>query len=128
MRTGTYLNRDMHVARKRRVLSLFIACVSLLAGCVETAPKPPEADVFQLHIGPDGRIYRIDTQTGNTNWLDGTTFRAVAEPAMPQLTIGKVYRSEDGTSTYRYQGTGRLEKWGLDKYNSAPQQNTPAQR
>lgn len=111
---------------------LFIACASLLVGCVTTGQKAPVAaqptEAFQLHTAPDGRVYRIDTRSGNTNWLDGTEFRAVAEPAMPQLAVGKVYRAEDGISTYRYEGAGRLEKWGLDKYNSALQQNMPGQR
>lgn len=109
-----------------------VACISLLAGCVTTGQKTSVVDqqieAFQLHTAPDGRVYRIDTRTGNTSWLDGTTFRAVAEPTMPQLAVGKVYRGEDGTFTYRYQGSGKLEKWGLDKYNSAPQQSTPGQR
>jgi hypothetical protein len=69
------------------------------------------ADLFQLHTAPDGRIYRIDTRTGKTSWLDGGTFREVAEPSMPQLVRGKVYRGEDGKTTYRYSGDGRLEEW-----------------
>jgi hypothetical protein len=48
--------------------------------------------------------------------LDGGTFREVAESVMPQLVPGKVYRGEDGKTTYRYSGDGRLEKWGLDRY------------
>lgn len=35
---------------------------------------------------------------------------------MPQLEVGKVYRAEDGRSTYRYVGEGKLEKWGLERY------------
>jgi hypothetical protein len=58
----------------------------------------------------------MDTRTGKTELLEGTVFREVSEPGMPQLVVGKVYRGEDGKSTYRYQGEGKLESWGLDRY------------
>jgi hypothetical protein len=35
---------------------------------------------------------------------------------MPQLEVGRVYRAEDGRTTYRYAGDGKLEKWGLERY------------
>lgn len=35
---------------------------------------------------------------------------------MPQLEVGKIYRAEDGRTTYRYSGEGKLEKWGLERY------------
>jgi hypothetical protein len=36
--------------------------------------------------------------------------------SMPQLEVGRVYRAEDGRTTYRYAGDGKLEKWGLERY------------
>ena len=109
-----------------------IACVSTLVGCGSPGQNSImtslQTEVFQLHTAPDGRVYRIETRTGKTSWLDGSIFRPVTEPTMPQLAIGRVYRDEDGTSTYRYEGAGKLEKWGLDRYNTSPQQNISSQR
>lgn len=109
-----------------------VACLSLLVGCTATVQKASSADQqtdsFQLHTAPDGRVYRIDTRNGNTTWLDGASFRRVIEPTMQQLGVGKIYRGEDGISTYRYEGSGRLEKWGLERYNISPQESKPTQR
>lgn len=95
---------------------LYIACVLVLAGCASPSKSPTtitsQVEGFQLYTASNGRVYRIETGTGKTTWLDGLTFRPVTEPTMPQLTVGKVYRGEDGTTTYRYEGAGRLEKWG----------------
>ena len=111
---------------------ILISCALTLFGCASPRPslatENSQSETFQLHTATDGRVYRIETRTGKTHWLDGSTFRAVSEQTMPQLEIGKVYRGEDGTSTYRYEGVGKLEKWGLDKYNTQPQINTPTQR
>jgi hypothetical protein len=106
--------------------------VALLYGCsnINSVPtKPVEASGnFQLHTATDGRVYRIDKSTGLTTWLDGANYRPVVESGMPQLVAGKVYRGEDGATTYRYQGAGKLEKWGLDKYFNNPQQGNPTQK
>jgi hypothetical protein len=61
---------------------------------------------LRLHTVPDGRVYRIDIRSGKTNLLDGGSFREVAEPGMPQLVVGKVYRSEDGKSTFEHGAQG----------------------
>lgn len=100
-------------------LTLFLTACASPPG---TSPSPTEG--FQLHTGPDGRVYRIETRTGKTTFLDGGVFREVPEVAMQQLRVGTVYRAEDGKATFRYSGNGLLEKWGLDKYNlpEAPNQ------
>ena len=107
----------------------FLAITLTLAMCGCASPDKPTTnrtnDQFQLHTAPDGRVYRIDKTSGASLWLDGVNFRAVGEPTMPQLVVGKVYRSEDGTTSYRYQGVGLMEKWGLDKYNKPTPQETP---
>jgi hypothetical protein len=66
-------------------------------------------------------VYRIDTRTGKTSWLDGSIFKDVAEPTMPTLLVGKVYRAEDGTTTFKYEGGGRLKRWGLENYLDSSQ-------
>lgn len=114
---------------RRSALALAAALVAV-AGCT-TSPAPDTsralaADPFRLHTGPDGRVYRIDARTGKTSWLDGTSFRDVAEQGMPQLVVGRVYRAEDGVASYRYAGNGQLEKWGLDRYSS-PSEKPKAQ-
>lgn len=95
------------------------------------ASSPPNQSVissstelFQLHTGPNGRVYRIDTRTGKSAWLDGSIFREISESTMPELLVGKIYRGEDGTSTYKYEGSGRFLKWGLDRYFTPPQDNS----
>lgn len=96
----------------------------LLVACASAPGAHPPTEVFQLHTAPDGRVYRIDVRNGKTSFLEGGTFREVSEQTMQQLTVGKVYRAEDGKSTFRYAGDGKLEKWGLDRYNipDAPSQ------
>jgi hypothetical protein len=110
---------------------LFLVCTLILSSCATPSPSSNVAisssDQFQLHTGPDGRVYRIDSRTGKTNWLDGPIFREVTEPTMPFLVIGKVYRGEDDASTYKYEGGGRFVKWGLDRYYTAPQ-DKPSQK
>lgn len=65
---------------------LLIIYLLLLSSCVSSHPNTSLSnDIFQLHTGPDGRIYRIESQTGKTFWLDGSTYREVAEPTMPVL-------------------------------------------
>lgn len=110
---------------------LLLVCMLLLGACASPRSSSdttsPSTNAFQLHTGPDGRVYRIDSRTGKTTWLDGSTFRDVAEPTMPVLVVGKVYRGEDGMSTFKYEGIGRFVKWGLDRYFVAPQ-DKPAQK
>ena len=101
----------------RRYLYI-LALQLLLAACASAPGGPLTAEGFQLHTAPDGRIYRIDVRTGKISFLEGGTFREVSEKTMQQLTVGKVYRAEDGKSTFRYAGDGKLEKWGLDRYNN----------
>ena len=108
-----------------------LVCMLVLCACASPSPSSnttfPPADSFQLNTGPDGRVYRIDSRTGKTTWLDGSTFREVAEPTMPVLIVGKIYRGEDGTSTFKYEGGGQFVKWGLDRYFVAPQ-DKPTQK
>jgi len=118
---------------RSKVNKYFLAAFALpLFGCASPAPsnliESSRAITVQLQTAPDGRVYRIETQTGKTSWLDGSIFRTVSEPTMPQLVIGKVYRGEDGTTTYRYEGTGKLEKWGLERYNTNPPKDAPPQK
>ena len=93
---------------------LLVGCLLLAAlQCIQAAEA---AASFQLITASDGRVYRIDTRSGKTELLEGTAFRDVVESGMPQLVVGKVYRGEDGKSTYRYVGEGKFESWGLDRY------------
>ena len=101
----------------RRYLYI-LALQFLLAACASAPGGLPIPEGFQLHTAPDGRTYRIEVRTGKVSFLQGGTFREVSEQTMQQLTVGKVYRAEDGKSTFRYAGDGKLEKWGLDRYNT----------
>ena len=100
-----------------------LALPLLLALSASAPGAPPPIQDFQLHTAPNGQVFRIDVRTGKTSFLEGGIFREVAEQTMQQLTVGKIYRAEDSRSTFRYVGDGRLEKWGLDRYNTpAPSQ------
>jgi len=107
--------------------NLLLACTLVLVGCVSPSANS-STENFLLHTGPDGRVYRIDSRTGKTSWLDGAIFREMTEQKMPQLVVGKVYRGEDSSVTYRYEGSGKLEKWGLDRYEIKPSQDIPSQK
>jgi outer membrane protein assembly factor BamB len=111
---------------------LCFACVLVLGGCASPGPDSSNAtsstENFQLDTGPDGRVYRISSRTGKTSWLDGSTYRDVAEQTMPQLVVGKVYRGETVGITYRYEGGGKLEKWGLDRYMIKPSSDGSSQK
>ena len=111
---------------------LFFACVIVLGGCVspgtDSTIASSSTENFQLHTGPDGRVYRISSQSGKTSWLDGSTYRDVTEQTMPQLVVGKVYSGESADITYRYEGGGKLEKWGLDRYMIKPSQDVSPQK
>lgn len=111
---------------------LFFACILILGGCASPSSDSSIATVstenFQLHTGPDGRVYRISTRTGKTSWLDGSTYRDVTEQTMPQLIVGTVYRGEAVDITYRYEGGGKLEKWGLDRYMIKPPSDASSQK
>lgn len=103
------------------IASLFLLATAIVTGCASTRPdtiadSSPPADHFTLQSGPSGQVYRIDRRTGKTSVLEGAAYREVSEQGMPQLVVGKVYRAEDGVSTFRYQGDGKLEKWGIEKY------------
>lgn len=108
--------------------NILFACALVLVGCASPGMNSSSSsnENFLLHTGSDGRVYRIDSMTGKTSWLDGSTFREVTEQKMPQLIVGKVYRGEDSSVTYRYEGSGRLEKWGLDRYDIKPSQVAPS--
>jgi len=111
---------------------LCFAFIFILGGC---ALPPPNSSVttspnenFQLHTGPDGRVYRISSRTGKTSWLDGSVYRDVTEQTMTQLVVGKVYRSEVANVTYKYEGGGKFEKWGLERYMINPSSDVPKQK
>lgn len=120
------------VGRNRMNRYLLFACVIVFGGCASPGTDSSIASSspqnFQLHTGPDGRVYRISSQSGKTSWLDGSTYRDVTEQTMPQLVVGKVYRGESANITYRYEGGGKLEKWGLDRYMIKPSQVEPPQK
>jgi len=99
----------------RTQIPILAISLSVLAACASQPPSQPTPDFFELRNASDGKTYRIDRRSGRTAVLEGGIFKEVPEPSMPQLVVGKVYRSEDGKATYKYNGEGRLERWGLDR-------------
>jgi len=101
----------------RLAIPLFLVLSTLLVGACATAPSAPDSgDIFELRHASDGQVYRMDRRTGRTVVLTGGVFKDIPEPGMTQLVIGRVYRAEDGKGSYRYNGQGKLELWGLDRY------------
>lgn len=96
--------------------ALFVLITLCLLAC-GTQPTTALKDGYQLFTAADGRVYRIEYSTGRTMLLEGSSYKEVSELAMPQLTLGKVYRAEDGKTTFRYSGNGKFEPWGIDRYN-----------
>lgn len=111
-----------------KLIFVVLSAAIVLGGCATPSTDRSSTENFQLHTGPDGRVYRISAVSGKTSWLDGSTYREVIEQTMPQLVVGKVYKGEDGKATYRYDGSGKLEKWGLEHYMINPSQDAPLPR
>jgi hypothetical protein len=90
---------------------LIFACALVLIGCVSPGPGTTSSKLpgenFKLHTGPDGRVYRINNQTGDV-WLviDGS-LRRISEPKAELLQKGKKYFIEDNFSM-TYLGKGRF--------------------
>lgn len=101
----------------RTFVPLLIFCCLTLGACSSQPPTATSTDTFELRNSSDGKIYRIDRRTGKTVVLDGASFKEIPELGMPQLVVGRIYRAEDGKTSYKYLGEGRFERWGLDRYN-----------
>lgn len=89
----------------------FLVLGFILAGCTSLGPgsgtTKSSGDNFQLNTGPDGRVYRINNQTGEV-WVavDGT-LKKIHETKVEPLKIGQKYFIEDNFSII-YQGKGKF--------------------
>ncbi len=96
-------------------MKLIALLVSFVFSTSAFAEQQDTSSCYQLISTQDGRVFRIDKQSGKTVLLEGTSYKNINEPEMPSLEVGKVYRIEDNQMV-RYAGKGKLEQWGLDKY------------
>lgn len=89
----------------------FLAFSLILAGCMSpglgSGTTKSSGDNFQLNTGPDGRVYRMNNQTGEV-WVavDGALKR-IHETKVEPLKIGQKYFIEDNFSII-YLGNGKF--------------------
>ena len=97
-------------------VTLLTISSALLVACALPPATSVATDLFDLRVTADGKAYRLNRNTGNVSVLESGIFKEIAEPGMPQLVVGRIYRAEDGKTTFKYLGDGRMERWGLDRY------------
>ncbi len=86
------------------ILSLLILSASLNAYA--------EDNVYQIHEAKDGRILRLNLQTGEMHLVSNEDLVSLSEKS-PILKIGSYYKMEDGKKEakyLKYLGNGRFEK------------------
>jgi len=91
-----------------RNLHISICVAILVSSCASTrAPTPAIAGPFVAISAKEGRVYRVNTITGET-WLVGAdSMQQVAESSAPLLEIGRKYFIE-GNRSVTYLGNGKF--------------------
>lgn len=93
--------------------NLFIALAIVLAGCASTTPtitsSNSSSENFRLNTGADGRVYRINNQTGEVWEVVDGALKRIGEPKAEMLQVGKKYFIENNFSM-TYMGNGRFSE------------------
>lgn len=91
--------------------NLFIALTLVLVGCASTIPSTTStnssSENFRLNTGADGRVHRINNQTGEVWEVVGGALKRISEPKAEILQIGKKYFIENNFSM-TYLGNGKF--------------------
>jgi len=88
----------------KRILTIFLFIVSLSAIADE--------NVYQIHETKDGKILRLNKQTGALYLVEGDSLVSLYDKTVV-LKIGSYYEMEDGKKEARYLkylGNGKFEK------------------
>jgi hypothetical protein len=82
--------------------SLFIALTIVLAGCASAPPTTTSSssfsENFRLNTATDGRVYRINNQTGEVWEVVDGALKRIGEPKAEMLQIGRKYYIENNFS------------------------------
>lgn len=62
---------------------------------------------YQLHATPDGKTFRLDTQTGQTSLVTDKGVTGLPDDRRIQLRVGEIYKLENGKSAI-YEGNEKL--------------------
>ena len=91
-------------------LILLCVCGFLLGGCAaprDSSLTEVQVEKFKLSTGQDGRVYRINNQTGGV-WLVGDgALQKIDEQKPERLKVGQKYFIEDNFSVV-YLGAGKF--------------------
>ena len=93
--------------------SLFIALTIVLAGCASTpattASSSSSSENFRLNTATDGRVYRINNQTGEVWEVADGALKRIGEPKAELLQVGRKYFFENNFSM-TYLGNGKFSE------------------
>lgn len=62
---------------------------------------------YQIHTAPDGRTFRLDTQTGQLSVVTDKGVKVLPDDRNNQLRVGEIYTLENGKSAV-YEGNEKL--------------------
>jgi hypothetical protein len=60
---------------------------------------------YQLHATADGKMYRLDTRTGQTSLVTEKGLTTLPDDRRIQLKVGAIYNLEDGKLSALYEGS-----------------------
>lgn len=93
--------------------NLFIALTIILAGCASAPPTTTSpassSDKFHLDTATDGRVYRINNQTGEMWEVADGALKRIGEPKAEILQVGRKYFFENNFSM-TYLGNGKFSE------------------
>ncbi len=94
---------------------VLLASAAVLVSCTQ-APRPPP---FQLTAGPEGKLFRLNTETGETYLVTETKLVRLTDANKSVfLRIGEYYEMADAQNSERflkYVGQGQFERsaWSI---------------
>jgi hypothetical protein len=92
---------------------LIIALTLILAGCASATPINTSSNLssenFRLNTSADGRVYRINNQTGEVWEVVDGALKRIGESKAEMLQVGKKYFFENNFSM-TYLGNGKFSE------------------
>lgn len=93
--------------------NLFIALTIVLAGCASAPPTTTSSNLssenFRLNTATDGRVYRVNNQTGEVWEVVDGALKRIGESKAEMLQIGRKYFLENNFSM-TYLGSGKFSE------------------
>jgi hypothetical protein len=96
-------------------LSLGFLCLVVVA--LSSCNQSPKAAQFQLTPGPDGKVFRLNSETGETYLVTDSGLVELSDAA-PVLRVGEYYEMADASTNekfLKYLGQGKFEQsaWAI---------------